>query len=131
MSAFNVYPVEIFTLIFLILTFLLSSFEKISDWKGSVSYIKNHFKRSPLKGSVPVLLGILLILELLSCSFMIIGLYNLIKHGLKETALIGVEISCISLIFMLIGQRLAKDYTGAMNISIYFIINIIAIYFLK
>jgi len=131
MAIFNNHSPEILTLLFLIVTFSLSSYEKISDWKGNVSFIKNHFKNSPLKNGVPFLVLVLLILEILACIFMFVGIYDLSTTGQKEFALIGVEISSISLIFMLIGQRLAKDYAGAMNLSIYFIITVFALFLLQ
>ena len=131
MAIFNNHSPEILILLFLIVTFSLSSYEKISDWKGNVSFIKNHFKNSPLKNSVPFLIVVLLILEISACLFMLIGIYDLATTGQKEFALIGVETSSISLIFMLIGQRLAKDYAGAMNLTVYFIVTVFALFLLQ
>jgi len=42
-------------------------------------------------------------------------------------AILGVELSALSLIFLLVGQRLAKDYAGAMTLAVYFIITIIGL----
>ena len=42
-------------------------------------------------------------------------------------AILGVILSGLSLIFLLIGQRLAKDYAGAMTLAVYFIITIIGL----
>lgn len=131
MSIFNNYPTEILILLFLIVTFVLSGIEKITDWKGNVSFIKEHFKNSPLKNSVPFLLATLLILEVIAGIFMSIGVYELATSSATKTALIGIELSAISLIFMLIGQRLAKDYEGAMSLTVYFILAIFGIYLLS
>lgn len=131
MEIFNGNATIILTLIFLVVTFLQSGIDKISDWKGNVLFITDHFKNSPLKNMVPLLLGILLVIEVLASFLMITGIYELSTSGLKEFAQLGVELSAISLIFMLIGQRLAKDYAGSMNLAIYFIINIIALYILQ
>ncbi len=62
---------------------------------------------------------------------MLIGVYKLIKNGQKELALIGVELAAITLLFLLIGQRLAKDYAGAMSLAVYFIITIFSVYLLN
>ncbi len=62
---------------------------------------------------------------------MIVGVYQLGTSGSTGFALLGAEVSAISLIFMLVGQRLAKDYAGAMTLAIYFIINIIAVFLLQ
>ena len=45
-------------------------------------------------------------------------------------AVVGLEISAIVLLMFLIGQRIAKDYAGAMNITVYFILNVLGIYLL-
>jgi hypothetical protein len=49
----------------------------------------------------------------------------------KEIASLGIELSALSLIFLLIGQRLAKDYAGAMTLAVYFIISIFGIFLLN
>jgi multisubunit Na+/H+ antiporter MnhC subunit len=72
-------------------------------------------------------LGIILITEILASVLMIIGVYQLYTSELKEMAILGVELSALSLIFLLVGQRLAKDYAGAMTLAVYFIITIIGL----
>jgi hypothetical protein len=74
-----------------------------------------------------MLLGIILIMEILASVLMIIGVYQLYTSELKEMAILGVELSALSLIFLLVGQRLAKDYAGAMTLAVYFIITIIGL----
>ncbi|WP_405563955.1 DoxX family protein [Polaribacter sp. Asnod6-C07] len=125
------YPTEVLILLFLIITFFLSSVEKLFDWKGNVSFIKDHFKNSPLKNIVPLLLAILLVIEIIASILMMIGIYQIYNSETKEIALLGLELSAISLIFMLIGQRLAKDYPGAMSLGVYFIINLLGVYLLN
>lgn len=131
MKIFTTYPTEILILLFLIITFLQSGIDKIMDWKGNVSFIKEHFKNSPLKNNVPYLLGIILILEIVASFLMILGIYEIIISGQKEIALIGVEICAITLLFLLIGQRLAKDYAGAMSLSVYFILTVFGVFLLN
>ncbi|MFK5880191.1 MAG: DoxX family protein [Flavobacteriaceae bacterium] len=125
------YPAEILTLLFLIVTFLQSGIDKITDWKGNVSFITDHFKNSPLKNMVPMLVGTILVMEIIASLLMAFGIYKLVSVGDKSIALLGAEMSAISLIFMLIGQRLAKDYAGAMTLAIYFIINIFVLILLQ
>ncbi|MBV1887966.1 MAG: hypothetical protein KUG51_01625, partial [Urechidicola sp.] len=60
-----------------------------------------------------------------------VGMYQLISSGEKVVALLGAEISALTLIFMLIGQRLAKDFSGAMTLAVYFIINMFLLYLLQ
>jgi len=127
MNVFLNHPAETLILLFLIVTFLQSGVDKLIDWRGNLSFIKGHFKNSPLKNSVPLLLGIILIMEILASLLMIIGIYQLHTSELKEIAILGVMLSGLSLIFLLIGQRLAKDYAGAMTLAVYFIITIIGL----
>ncbi|WGH74617.1 DoxX family protein [Tenacibaculum tangerinum] len=122
---------EILILLFLIVTFLQSGIDKVSDWKGNLSFIKEHFKNSPLKNSVPILLAIILVMELLAGGLMFVGIFHLATTGNHTIALIGAELSAVTLIFLLIGQRLAKDYAGAMTLAVYFIITILGVYLLN
>ena len=79
---------------------------------------------------MPFLLGVILTIEVVAGIFMIVGTYQIYASGLKEIALIGVELSAIALIFLLIGQRLAKDYAGAMTLAVYFIITLFGVFLL-
>ena len=125
------YPAEVLLLIFLIITFIQSGIDKLLDWNGNISFIKEHFKNSPLKNTVPLLLGIILIVEIVAGVLMSIGVYELYTSEAKEIALLGVEFSAIALIFLLIGQRLAKDYAGAMSLGVYFIITVGGVFLLN
>jgi len=130
MKILSNHPTEILILLFLIVTFMQSGIDKISDWKGNIEFIKSHFKNSPLRNNVPLLLAIILTIEIVAGIFMIIGIYQIYASGLKEFALIGVELSAVALIFLLIGQRLAKDYAGAMTLAVYFIITLCGVFLL-
>jgi putative oxidoreductase len=125
MNFLSNYPTEVLILLFLTITFIQSGADKLLDWKGNLSFIKEHFKNSPLKNCVPILLGVILVLEIIAGIFMAIGVYQLYTSEAKEIALLGIELSAITLIFLLIGQRLAKDYAGAMSLAVYFIITLL------
>lgn len=131
MKLLSNYPTEVLVLLFLIVTFLQSGIDKLLDWKGNVSFIKDHFKNSPLKNNVPLLLAIILVLEIVAGFLMLFGVYQLYTSGVKEIALLGVELSAVVLIFLLIGQRLAKDYAGAMSLGVYFIIILLGVFLLN
>ena len=131
MELIQTYPTELLILGFLIVTFLQSGIDKIVDWKGNVSFIKGHFSNSPLKNSVPLLVMIILITEIIASLFMLLGAYELISSGDKTFALIGTELAALALIFLLIGQRLAKDYAGAMTLAVYFATTIFGVYLLS
>jgi len=121
----------ILVLLFLIITFLQSGFDKILDWKGNIDFIKGHFSQSPLKNSVPLLVGVILVIELIAGLVMLVGGYQLLANGSKEIAFYGIALSGITLLFLLIGQRLAKDYAGAMSLAVYFIVCIFGMFLLS
>lgn len=125
------YPTEVLILLFLIVTFLQSGMDKLTDWNGNLEFITGHFAKSPLRNMVPFLLGVILVLEIVAGLLMTFGVYQLYTSGGKEIALLGVELSAVSLIFLLIGQRLAKDYAGAMTLAIYFIITLWGVFLLN
>ncbi len=121
---------QILILLFLSITFLISGYEKVMDWKGSVAYITEHFKLSPLKKYVSLLLMILVVMDFIAGILMFVGIFNIALTNDVKMALYGVQISSLAIIFMLIGQRLAKDYQGAMLLGVYFLICICGMYLL-
>ena len=131
MSIFNNHSAEILVLLFLIITFLQSGIDKITDWKGNVDFITGHFKNSPLQKMVPLLLLTVLIFEIAASVLMLIGGYYIFTEGDGTVAKVGLEFAAVTLIMLLIGQRLAKDYAGAMSLAVYFILTIFGIYLLN
>jgi uncharacterized membrane protein YphA (DoxX/SURF4 family) len=112
---------EILILIFLVITFLQSGIDKITDWNGNLSWLKDHFKETPLKGMVPFMLSVVLLAEVIAGILCVIGIYQIIADQKTEMALWGAIVSCITLLMLLFGQRMAKDYEGARTIVVYFI----------
>lgn len=122
---------SILILAFLAITFLQSGYEKIFYWNDNVSWLKEHFSKTRLKNQVPLALLHLLILELISGILSVVGAIQLFLNSGREFGFYGAIFSCISLLMMLFGQRLAKDYDGARTIVIYFIPAVMAVYWLN
>lgn len=122
---------EILLLLFLIITFLQSGIDKIFDWTGNLSWLKGHFENTPLQNLVPLLLGTVLISEVLAGALCSIGIYQLVMLEDKTIALLGAIMSCIALLMLLFGQRMAKDYEGAKTIAVYFIPAIFLVFLLQ
>lgn len=118
-------------LLFLIITFLQSGIDKIIDWKGNLGWLKGHFKDTPLKNLVPLLLATILLMEVIAGALCALGLYQLIFIGEGTFAFYGAILSCIALLMLLFGQRVAKDYDGARTIAIYFIPAIFLVFLLQ
>ena len=122
---------EILLLLFLIITFLQSGFDKISDWNGNVSWLKEHFSKTSLKNIVPLMVGIILVTEVVAGILCLIGIYQLLSTGNPLFAIYGAILSCVTLLMLLFGQRVAKDYEGAKTIAVYFIPSILLVFLLQ
>jgi uncharacterized membrane protein YphA (DoxX/SURF4 family) len=121
---------SILVLLFLSVTFIQSAYDKVFGWKGNVEWLKGHFANtSLLKNNVPAALFVILILEIITGILCLTGCAQmLITHGIDDKfGYYGAFFSCITLILLLLGQRLAKDYDGARTIAIYFVPAIIAV----
>ncbi|UFH47205.1 DoxX family membrane protein [Flavobacterium galactosidilyticum] len=122
---------SILILIFLAITFLQSGYDKLFYWKDNVDWLKGHFSKTPLKNQVPLALANILVLELISGILCIVGCIELLMNNGRIFGFYGAVFSCITLLMLLFGQRLAKDYDGARTIVIYFIPAILAVYWLN
>lgn len=130
MSIFNKHSAEILILLFFIVTYLFSITEKLANWKGTIIYYKNHFKGTFFEKMISFLIVNIVFLEILTLFLLLFGSYYFILEDASLIAKIGLEISAITLLLFLVGQRVAKDYQGAMNITVYFILNCFGIYLL-
>ncbi len=122
---------SILILIFLAITFLQSGYDKLFYWKDNEDWLKGHFSKTPLKNHVPLALLNILILELISGILCVVGCIELFVNNGRIFGFYGAVFSCITLLMLLFGQRLAKDYDGARTIVIYFIPAILAVYWLN
>ncbi|KVV13497.1 DoxX family protein [Flavobacterium sp. TAB 87] len=122
---------SILILAFLTITFLQSGYDKLFYWKDNVSWLKEHFAKTQLKNQVPLALLHILILELISSILCIVGAIQLLMNDGREYGFYGAVFSCITLLMLFFGQRLAKDYDGARTIAIYFIPAVMAVYWLN
>lgn len=131
MTNLYTYSTELLLLLFLIITFLQSAYDKLADWKGNLSWLKSHFAETPLKNMVPLLLGTVLVTEMVAGLLCAIGWYLLCFQGESATALTGAIVACLALLMLLFGQRMAKDYDGARTIAIYFVPAIFLVFLLQ
>ena len=106
-------------LVFLAITFLQSAWDKVSDWKGNTDWLRSHFKDTPFRNVVPVLVACLTVMEWASGLMAVAGAGFLWVSGNAQWALAAAGLSCVTLLMLLLGQRVAKDYDGARTIVIY------------
>lgn len=117
----NLQSAILITLAFFAITFIQSGYDKIMDWKGNVAWLKGHFASTIIKNSVPAALMLVLVLEVLAGAFSVIGMVKIWMGEGTDFAFYAGVLSAITLLILLLGQRLAKDYDGARTIVIYFV----------
>jgi uncharacterized membrane protein YphA (DoxX/SURF4 family) len=122
---------EILLLLFLIITFLQSGIDKATDWGGNLGWLQGHFSETPLKNLVPLLLGTVLVIEVAAGVLCLMGIVQLLLSQDPTLAFYGAILSCIALLMLLFGQRIAKDYEGAKTIAVYFIPAIFLVFLLQ
>lgn len=124
-------PASFLILLLLTITFVQSGYDKLFYWKDNVTWLKDYFSKTILKNLVPQALGIILVLELIISVLAIAGIFNLLRNGDRTYGFYAAVLSCVTLLLLLFGQRLAKDYDGARTIVIYFIVAVGAVYLLN
>jgi len=130
MRGLTTHHTELLILTFLIITYGISLIEKFADWKGTVAYIRETFENTFVSSFIKPLLAILVFLETITLFFLTVGLFQLFRGNENENALIGCTYSCYTILYMLIGQRVAKDYQGATSLAVYFLISVFGVYIL-
>ncbi|MDC6362102.1 MULTISPECIES: DoxX family protein [Flavobacteriaceae] len=131
MENFTAYTTEILLLIFLTITFLQSGLDKIVDWRGNLSWLNGHFAKTAFKGIVPFLLGTVLFLEMVSGILAAVAIFQFLFEGESSIAFYSAVVSAITLLLLLFGQRMAKDYEGAKTIVVYLIPTVFLVYLLQ
>jgi len=122
---------EVLLLAFLTITFLQSGIDKVLDWKGNLSWLNGHFAKTVFKRSVPILLGVVLVMEILSGVLSAVGIVQFLVEGKSSIGFYGAVLAALSLLMLLLGQRVAKDYVGAQTIVVYLIPTVFLLYLMQ
>lgn len=115
-------------LLFTVITFLQSGLDKVTDWKGNVGWLKEHFGKTFLRGTVPLLIATILVLEVVVGLLALVGIYSILVHGEMSMAYWSLVLAAITLLMLLFGQRVAKDYPGAFTITGYFMVVVFGLF---
>jgi len=124
------YLLQLLVSAFLAILFLQSGVDKIADRQGNLEWLKGHFAKSPLAGTVPLLFVALTILEVAAGVLSGIGFLALIFSRKPTIAFYGAIVSAIAILCLFFGQRMAKEYAGAAILVPYFLLTLVAIYLL-
>ena len=113
--------------IFLMVVFIQSGIDKVLNRKDNLDFLKSHFSKTIFKNLTPVLLTILTILELIGGIVLAYGVFHALYFLDTIWIFNGFVILSITLIFLMFGQRITKDYVGAADLVPYFILIMLGI----
>lgn len=119
--------VQILSSIFFAIVFFQSGIDKVIDRKGNINFFENHFKNTLFHKIHAQALTALMLLELIAASLCAYGCIYSIVYKNTDFIFYGLLVTSFILLSLLLGQRIAKDYVGAADIAIYFILCIITI----
>jgi putative oxidoreductase len=131
MENFSLHIPILLILLFTLITFLQSGLDKATDWKGNVGWLKEHFGKTFLGGLVPLLVGTILILEVAVGLLALAAIFSIFAYNSLTLALWTLILAAITLLMLLFGQRVAKDYPGAFTITGYFMVVIFGLFLLS
>jgi uncharacterized membrane protein YphA (DoxX/SURF4 family) len=122
---------QLLVLTFLAVLFLQSGLDKIFNYRDNYEYFKSHFSKSPLNGSVGMMMPVITLLETSAGVLSAAGVVQILIGGSQEIGLLGVQLASLAIVSLFFGQRVAKDYDGASTLAGYFAVCILGIYFLS
>ena len=131
MSGTSLFLLQLLVSAFLAILFLQSGIDKIVDRQGNLSWLSGHFAKSPLAGMVPLIFGVLTIIEIAAGALSGIGCVALLVARNPMIAFYGAIVSAIAVLCLFFGQRMAKEYAGAAVLVPYFLLTLVAIYVLS
>ena len=112
--------------IFMAILFLQSGLDKVLNYKGTIAYFTDHFKKTPLAQTIGLLTPIITFLEMTAGILCAIGSFSLFS-GNTKWAFWGLMVASLSFLSLFFGQRVAKDYAGAISIANYFVLVILGL----
>ncbi len=125
-----IFVLQVLISAFFAILFLQSGIDKVLDRKGNLEWLTGHFAKSPLAGMVPLLLGVITLMELAAGVLSAVGCVMVLLRHDSTIAFYGVVLSGIALLALFFGQRMAKEYPGAATLVPYFLVVIAGIVWL-
>ena len=112
----------LFTALFVSILFIQSGLDKVLDRKGNLEWLTGHFSKSPLAGTVPVMLSAITVMEVITGLASAVGIFYLIFTGSGIVMFWAAVLGTATITALFFGQRVAKDYAGAAVLVPYFIL---------
>jgi hypothetical protein len=122
---------QLLCMTFLTILFLQSGLDKVFAYQTNYERMKTHFAKSPLKNMIKMLFPVITLAEVGAGVFSFAGLGVFLLDESTRIGLIGAQLSAACVLMLFVGQRLAKDYAGAVVLTQYFLVCLAAIYLLS
>jgi hypothetical protein len=127
MDAFPLWFGRLTVTAFFAIAFLQSAADKWLDRKGNLDFLTGHFAQSPLRALVPSMFWGITVLESVAGVLCGLGALQILLGLGTGLALVGLVFSILSLLCLFFGQRLAKDYGGAVVLASYFAVALLGL----
>ena len=115
----------LFSAVLVSILFLQSGLDKVLDWSGNLAFIKDHFAKTFLAPTVPMMLATITVLEIATGALAAIGIIYFLMTGSLLLIFYGSIVGAAALTALFFGQRVAKDYPGAAVLIPYFLLLIV------
>ena len=129
MKISDVGPVIILS--FILITFLISAFEKINDWKAQLTFYRKMYQNTFLANFVPPAILLIIGLETIVSTLTALGIWDIIMNGDYNFAVYALSASSILFAILLFGLRLVRDYSGSARIAVYFLVSVFGLYWIQ
>jgi hypothetical protein len=118
----------LFAALFTAILFIQSGLDKVFDWKGNLSFLTEHFSKTFVAGTLPMMLATITLLELATGIVAAGGLVKALLTGDTIFIFVSSVLGAATLSALFFGQRIAKDYPGAAVLVPYFLLMLVMMF---
>lgn len=123
----HIWIIAVFTGAFFSILFIQSALDKIFNWKSELEFNKQHFSKTFLGPTVPLMLIVLTIMELSSGLLSATGVVMVFINRHSAAPFCAACLCSLTFIMLFFGQRIAKDYSGAQSLVSYFMLSVLTV----
>ena len=102
--------------------FIQSGVDKVFDWKGNLDWLTGHFSKTFLAKMVPMMVATITVTELATGILSAVGILYFLAAGSTIIIFYASIVGAASITGLFFGQRVAKDYPGAVVLVPFFLL---------
>jgi hypothetical protein len=121
----------VIVLSFLLITYIISAYEKINDWKSTLIFYKKMYESTSLAKGITPAIFLIVGLEIIVSTLTGLGIWDILINQNYNFAVYAFIASSILFALLLFGLRIVKDYSGSARIGIYFMISVFGLYWVQ